>query len=160
MVLRPALYLRLVARDRGWHLDGPARCFYQMIAALLFFYAVAYILPYLFQNTMPPQEPDVAITFLKFPELCFMPTLHLWITGKVQGVFYRATAAEKAKELNLNGWVRNTADGAVEATISGSEEAVELFVAWCRQGPKNARVANVAITPKPDDGLTGFQVFR
>jgi acylphosphatase len=130
-----------------------------LIAALLFFNAVAYILPHLFQNAMLPLEPVVVFSFLKNPELCFMPTLHLWITGKVQGVFYRATAAEKANELKLNGWIRNTTDGAVEATISGSEEAVDQFVAWCRQGPKNAQVANVAITLKPDDGLTGFQVF-
>lgn len=89
-----------------------------------------------------------------------MATVHLWITGKVQGVFYRATAAAKARELQLNGWIRNTADNAVEATVSGSDEAVEAFVAWCRKGPKEARVEDVLITPKPDDGFAGFKVFR
>lgn len=99
-------------------------------------------------------------TLPHFLQLCSMATVHLWITGKVQGVFYRASAAEKAAELGLNGWIKNTEDGAVEATVNGSEKAVEAFVAWCRTGPKNARVDDIVITPKPDDGLVGFQVFR
>lgn len=82
------------------------------------------------------------------------------ITGNVQGVFYRAGAAEKAEALNLNGWVKNTEDGAVEATVNGSEDAVDQFIAWCRTGPPRANVENVVVTPKPDDGLTGFQVIR
>ena len=86
--------------------------------------------------------------------------MHLWITGKVQGVFYRASAAKKAAELRLNGWVRNTEDGAVEATVNGSPEAVDRFVAWCRSGPRQARVDAVVATPKPDDGLVGFQVIE
>ena len=89
-----------------------------------------------------------------------MITLHLWITGKVQGVFYRASAAEKAKSLKLNGWIKNTAHGAVEATVNGQDDDVQQFVAWCRRGPKNANVENVAVTQKPDDGLTGFEVIR
>src|SRR6476469_7635577 len=96
-----------------------------------------------------------------FPsELCNMTTVHLLITGKVQGVFYRATAANQARQLHLNGWIRNTEEGAVEATVSGSDEAVDQFIAWCRQGPKGARVENVIITSKPDDGLVGFEVIR
>lgn len=89
-----------------------------------------------------------------------MATAHLWITGNVQGVFYRATAAELAKKLHLNGWIKNTVDGAVEATVTGSEEAVAQFVAWCRKGPPKARVADVIVTPKPDDGLVGFEIIR
>lgn len=89
-----------------------------------------------------------------------MATVHLWITGKVQGVFYRATAAEMAEKLQLNGWVKNAEDGAVEATVSGPDEAVEKFIAWCRKGPKRAQVTDVVVSPKPDDGLMGFQVIR
>lgn len=89
-----------------------------------------------------------------------MATMHLLITGNVQGVFYRAMAAEEAKRLQVNGWIKNTEDGAVEAEVSGREEAVEQFIAWCRKGPKKARVENVSVTPKPDDGLVGFQVIR
>ena len=93
-------------------------------------------------------------------ELCGMATMHLWITGKVQGVFYRAEAAEMAKKLHLNGWIKNADEGAVEATVSGRDEAVQQFIAWCRKGPKRAQVADVVVTPKPDDGLLGFQVIR
>jgi acylphosphatase len=95
-----------------------------------------------------------------FTELCGMATVHLWITGKVQGVFYRATAAERARALHLNGWIKNTLDGAVEATVSGSDEAVKAFVAWSRCGSEGAKVDDVVVTPKPDDGLAGFQVIR
>jgi acylphosphatase len=89
-----------------------------------------------------------------------MATVHLMITGKVQGVFYRATAAEQAKKLQLNGWIKNTEEGAVEATVSGSDEAIKQFIAWSRKGPSGAHVENVVVTPKPDDGLVGFQVIR
>ncbi|MGV3657105.1 MAG: acylphosphatase [Chitinophagaceae bacterium] len=89
-----------------------------------------------------------------------MATVHLMIRGKVQGVFYRATARQKAEELGLSGWVKNTADESVEATISGTPEAVDAFIAWCWQGPPRAQVAHVQVTPKPDTGLTGFEVIR
>lgn len=89
-----------------------------------------------------------------------MATVHLLISGKVQGVFYRATAKEKALALNLSGWIKNTTDGNVEALVSGDEAAVNAFVDWCWQGPEMAKVAQVSVTRKPDDGLTGFQVFR
>lgn len=89
-----------------------------------------------------------------------MATVHLMISGKVQGVFYRASAKEKALELALSGWIKNTTDGSVEATVSGADEAVEAFVAWCRQGPPRAEVQHVSVTPKPDSGLSGFEVIR
>ena len=89
-----------------------------------------------------------------------MPTLHLLIKGKVQGVFYRASAKEMANKLKLNGWIKNTTEGNVEATVNGSEESIEQFIDWCRKGLKNANVTDVLITPKPDDGLTGFQIIK
>ena len=89
-----------------------------------------------------------------------MATLHLLIKGKVQGVFFRASAKEKADELGLNGWVKNTVEGNVEATVSGSDDAVNAFVEWCKQGPSKASVTSVDVTPKPDDGLSGFHLLR
>jgi acylphosphatase len=89
-----------------------------------------------------------------------MATVHLLIKGKVQGVFYRATAKEKAEELGLNGWVKNTLEGDVEATVSGNEAALQQFITWCRQGPPKAQVDDMIITPKPDDGLSGFHIIR
>lgn len=89
-----------------------------------------------------------------------MTTVHLWITGKVQGVFHRASAAQMAAKLGLSDWIKNTVDGAVEAAVNGSEETVDQFVAWCRKGPKGAEVNDIVVTPKPDDGLVGFQVIQ
>ena len=84
----------------------------------------------------------------------------LVITGTVQGVWYRASAAEAAARLGIRGWVRNTADGAVEALAIGTELAIESFVAWCHQGPPKAKVTRVTVSdaPLPDPLPTGFTV--
>ena len=89
-----------------------------------------------------------------------MPTLHLLIKGKVQGVFYRASAKEVAEDLNLTGWIKNTPEGDVEAAGNGSPEALEQFVAWCRQGPPSARVTEVLTTEKEEEPFDGFHVIR
>ena len=60
-----------------------------------------------------------------------MPTVHLLIKGKVQGVFYRATAKTIAKENRVTGWIKNTKEGDVEAMVSCTKEQLEKFVAWC-----------------------------
>lgn len=71
--------------------------------------------------------------------------VELRITGKVQGVFYRASCADAARERGLVGWVRNAADGSVEAVAEGPREALESLVAWCRQGPPAALVDDVQV---------------
>jgi len=68
---------------------------------------------------------------------------HLLIHGKVQGVYYRASAQAKARELGLSGWVRNLRSGEVEALVAGPETAVEAFIAWAHDGPPAARVSRV-----------------
>jgi acylphosphatase len=75
--------------------------------------------------------------------------VHLVIRGRVQGVFYRATTQEKARELGLVGWVRNRADGAVEVIAEGAREELEKLVEWCRVGPKHAQVIDVDINWQP-----------
>ena len=86
--------------------------------------------------------------------------VHLLISGKVQGVFYRATAAEMARKLGLAGWVRNLPDGhRVEAVVQGDDEAVEAFIRWCWQGPPAARVERVEVEPWSfDPELEGFEI--
>ena len=90
-----------------------------------------------------------------------MQRVHVLVTGKVQGVFYRATAERVAQELGLAGWVRNLDDGRVEAIAEGPAEAVEAFVRWCRQGPPAARVDGVEVTAHPATGeFVGFATRR
>lgn len=66
------------------------------------------------------------------------------VTGRVQGVFFRASTAERARELGIRGWVRNCADGSVEVAASGSDEALAQLVRWLWSGPPSASVTSVA----------------
>ncbi len=75
-----------------------------------------------------------------------MQTIHLLIRGKVQGVFYRASAKKIATELSLNGWIRNKVNGDVEALVTGDPGQLKKFSDWCRQGPKNAVVTELVET--------------
>ncbi len=67
------------------------------------------------------------------------------VTGKVQGVFYRASALERAQSLNLTGWVANLPDGAVELVAEGPRYALEQLVEWCQVGPPAAEVEDVRV---------------
>lgn len=83
------------------------------------------------------------------------------VTGRVQGVFYRATAVEVAADLGLAGWVRNRDDGTVELVAEGPEPAVAKLLAWCREGPPGARVDDVRVErSSPHGDLRGFRVRR
>lgn len=90
----------------------------------------------------------------------YMPTRRLIIKGKVQGVFYRATAKDIADEIGINGWIRNTEAGDVEALVSGDEEQLQQFIQWCRQGPGKASVADVIIQEEAEKTFAGFLVKR
>ena len=84
---------------------------------------------------------------------------HVRISGQVQGVFFRDSTREKARELGLSGYVKNTPDGDVEALFEGPTEGVEEMVRWCGQGPPHASVENVDVDyESPGDDLTGFEV--
>ncbi len=71
--------------------------------------------------------------------------VHIFITGKVQGVYYRQNTAHKAQELNILGWIRNLKDGRVEAVFEGEKVNVKKLLDWCRDGPKDAIVRNIEI---------------
>ncbi len=68
---------------------------------------------------------------------------HVFISGRVQGVFFRSHTRERARQLGLKGWVRNLPDGKVEAIFEGDEEAIRRVLEWCREGPPHARVTDV-----------------
>ncbi|MCE3283515.1 MAG: acylphosphatase [Chitinophagaceae bacterium] len=87
-------------------------------------------------------------------------TVHLLIKGKVQGVFYRASAKDVAKDLRLSGWIRNTADGDVESMVTGDKDRVEEFVAWCKKGPARAAVTKVVVTEKEEEQFFNFVIVR
>lgn len=70
---------------------------------------------------------------------------HLIITGRVQGVWFRGSMAREAQRLGVTGWVRNRADGSVEAMVAGTAEQVAAIMNWARRGPPNAVVAHVAV---------------
>lgn len=87
-----------------------------------------------------------------------MPTKHLQITGRVQGVGYRHYMSRTARELGITGWVRNRRDGSVEAMVSGSAVAVEKIIAWARRGPASAQVSGVKVT-EAAESFTRFQTL-
>jgi acylphosphatase len=74
-----------------------------------------------------------------------MDVRHLVITGRVQGVAYRASMACEAQALGVSGWVRNRADGSVEAMVAGTSEQVAAIMNWARRGPPAAVVEHVAV---------------
>lgn len=93
--------------------------------------------------------------------LVSLRTVHLRVTGLVQGVSYRASARDEAMSLGLVGWVRNLPNGDVEAVASGPVHAVGQFIEWCRHGPDEARVDDLATTEiDRDPSLAGFEVRR
>ena len=88
-------------------------------------------------------------------------SVHLNISGRVQGVYYRAAMLQEAQRLGLTGWVMNRADGSVEAVAEGWQAKIEELIAWCRQGPQGARVADVAVQwQKPENTFVGFAIRR
>jgi acylphosphatase len=76
------------------------------------------------------------------------------VTGRVQGVAFRASTAAQARRLGVTGWVRNRGDGAVELEAQGAAERVAALLAWCEKGPPAARVTRVAVdelAPRDED---------
>jgi acylphosphatase len=91
-----------------------------------------------------------------------MPDTHVrkrvLVTGWVQGVWFRESCREQAVAAGVTGWVRNLADGRVEAVFEGTEPAVDRVVRWCHEGPRRARVDGVEVTSEAPIGETGFRV--
>ncbi|MEA3218105.1 MAG: acylphosphatase [Acidimicrobiia bacterium] len=85
---------------------------------------------------------------------CYRVTVH----GRVQGVWYRESCQREAVAAGIAGWVRNNADGTVEAVVEGESQAVDRVIAWMRQGPPSALVRCVEVSAETPTGLQGFSV--
>ena len=87
-----------------------------------------------------------------------MKRVRVTVSGRVQGVFFRATCARLARDAGLGGYVRNLPDGRLEAAFEGDELAVDAMVDWCRRGPDLAQVDAVEAVPEDPVGDTAFGV--
>jgi acylphosphatase len=83
---------------------------------------------------------------------------HVRVAGRVQGVFFRVEARDRARSLGLSGWVRNAPDGSVEASFEGPAERVHTMVEWCRRGPALAEVQDVSVDWEEPEGGRDFQI--
>ncbi|MFC7072750.1 acylphosphatase [Halovenus rubra] len=83
---------------------------------------------------------------------------HVYVSGKVQGVYFRATTRDTAREYGVNGWVRNLDDGRVEAVFEGPVDDVDAMVEFCDEGSSAARVDEVDVSHEEPQGEDGFDV--
>ena len=85
--------------------------------------------------------------------------VHVVISGRVQGVWFRASTRDKAQQLGLTGWVKNTSEGNVEAVFEGEEKLINEMLDWCHHGPPMAEVENVEIKKRrPSNDSDGFSI--
>ena len=80
------------------------------------------------------------------------------ISGRVQGVWFRASTKQKAEMLGVNGWVKNTNNGCVEAVFEGDAEIVDKIIEWCRSGPPLANVENVYVKTQDTADFNSFEI--
>lgn len=89
-----------------------------------------------------------------------MKRAHLFISGRVQGVFYRAFTKEVADSLGLKGWVRNLRDGRVEAVFEGDGDKISIAIERCKEGPPYAKVDNIELIWEEPEGIEDFEIKR
>ena len=89
-----------------------------------------------------------------------MKTIRLTIKGKVQGVFYRATAKDVADQLAIKGWIKNLPGDNVEIRATSTEELLQKFIDWCKQGPPKARVDDVIVEELSLEVFNDFRIIR
>lgn len=89
-----------------------------------------------------------------------MKRAHVWISGRVQGVWFRANTREQAERRNLAGWVRNLSDGRVEAVFEGPEPEVQDMINWCHTGSPMARVEDVEVEWEEPGSREDFTIKR
>ena len=88
-----------------------------------------------------------------------MKAIQINVSGRVQGVCFRASVREEARRIGVTGWVRNLSDGTVEVFVQGPEEKVNRLLSWCYQGPPGAIVTDVGYTDRPvDPSINTFSI--
>jgi acylphosphatase len=87
-------------------------------------------------------------------------TVRIVVTGRVQGVGYRAWFQEEAEELELSGWVRNRTDGSVEALVHGDKNKIDDLIKAAHRGPTLSRVDKVTVEAAKYDGISGFRIEK
>jgi len=87
-----------------------------------------------------------------------MKHYNITVSGRVQGVFYRASTRDKAQELGLKGWVKNQSDGTVYIEAEGEKAVLDQLIDWCKQGPPRAKVENVHYEVGEEMGFEKFEV--
>ena len=85
---------------------------------------------------------------------------HVYVSGRVQGVYFRATTRETARQYDVDGWVRNLDDGRVEAVFEGPQPDVEAMVEFCHEGSEMARVDDVDVSYEEPQGEGEFRIRR
>ena len=85
-------------------------------------------------------------------------SVHLIVSGRVQGVWFRAGTRDQALELGLCGWAKNCPDGTVEIHAEGDKKTLEQFITWCRKGPPAARVSALEVEWVVSQSLTTFKI--
>lgn len=90
--------------------------------------------------------------------ITYMQQAHVFISGDVQGVGYRAFVRKNARQLGLTGWVRNTEDGGVEAVFTGEKEKVEDMIKQCNEGPFLAEVKHIGFEWEDSENFTDFTI--
>lgn len=83
---------------------------------------------------------------------------HVYVSGTVQGVYFRATTRDQARNVGVDGWVKNLDDGRVEAVFEGNEQAVTTMVDFCHEGSPAASVTDVEVHEEEPQGIDGFEI--
>jgi acylphosphatase len=104
-------------------------------------------------------SPDTPYPTADSPNSSFV-RVHVWISGRVQGVGYRFSTLSEARQRDLNGWVKNLPDGRVEAVFEGILTNVEEMIQWCHHGPSAAKPENVIVEYEQVEQLQGFEIIR
>src|SRR5438034_3960132 len=112
------------------------------------------------RSSCPGGTPTTARSARADPLALALKRVKVLVSGQVQGVFFRAECASRARDLGLGGFVRNLRDGRVEAVFEGDPAGVDALVDWCRTGPRWAQVENVEVVEEEPKGESQFLVTR